>query len=97
MKKCGLLKIVHEKYKQLKRNQHPVVAEFLHSFDDAIESNKDLEALLGKAQETMNPLVVLDLFKRIPEEVSRGSVRGGGKAQETMNSLVVLDLFKRIP
>ena len=65
-----MLKIVHEKYKQQKRNQNQVVTDFLNSFDDAIEHNKELEPLLGKAQEMLNPLVVLNLFRRIPEAVS---------------------------
>ena len=34
-----------------------------------MEYNKDIEPLLGKAQEMLNPLIVLDLFKRIREEV----------------------------
>lgn len=69
-----MLKIVHEKYKQQKRNQSQMVADFLNSFDDAIEYNKELEPLLSKAQEMLNPLVVLNLFRRIPEKVRCGPV-----------------------
>ncbi|XP_048419561.1 DNA-directed RNA polymerase III subunit RPC1 isoform X3 [Stegostoma tigrinum] len=46
----------------------PVVSDFLQSFDIAIEHNKEVEALLGRAQENLNPLVVLNMFKRIPSE-----------------------------
>ncbi|XP_041032404.1 DNA-directed RNA polymerase III subunit RPC1 isoform X1 [Carcharodon carcharias] len=68
VKKCGLLKIIHEKYKTNKKVMDPVVSDFLQSFDIAIEHNKEVEALLGRAQENLNPLVVLNIFKRIPSE-----------------------------
>ncbi|KAL7990270.1 hypothetical protein Chor_013700 [Crotalus horridus] len=50
VKKCGLLKIIHEKYKTTKKIVDPVVSHFIQSFDTAIEHNKEIEALLGKAQ-----------------------------------------------
>ena len=50
MKKCGLLKIVHEKYRHTKRVADPKVVEFIHTFDDAVEHNKELEPLLPKVQ-----------------------------------------------
>ena len=50
VKKCSLLKIVHEKYRHTKRVADPKVVEFVHSFDDAIEHNKELEPLLSKVQ-----------------------------------------------
>ncbi|EGW07354.1 DNA-directed RNA polymerase III subunit RPC1 [Cricetulus griseus] len=68
VKKCGLLKIIHEKYKTNKKVVDPVVSNFLQSFETAIEHNKEVEPLLGRAQENLNPLVVLNLFKRIPAE-----------------------------
>ncbi|XP_061561562.1 DNA-directed RNA polymerase III subunit RPC1 isoform X2 [Phycodurus eques] len=68
VKKCGLLKIIHEKYKSSKKVVEPFVSEFLQSFDTAIEHNKLMEPLLGRAQENLNPLVVLNIFKRIPRE-----------------------------
>ncbi|MBN3302766.1 RPC1 polymerase, partial [Amia calva] len=68
VKKCGLLKILHEKYKSNKKVVDTVVSEFLQSFDIAIEHNKEVEALLSRAQENLNPLVVLNMFKRIPSE-----------------------------
>lgn len=52
MKKCGLLKIIHEKYKTTKKVVDPFVSEFLQSFDIAIEHNKVLEPLLSRAQVT---------------------------------------------
>ncbi|XP_053196870.1 DNA-directed RNA polymerase III subunit RPC1 [Scomber japonicus] len=68
VKKCGLLKIIHEKYKTTKKVVDPFVSEFLQSFDTAVEHNKVVEPLLTRAQENLNPLVVLNLFKRIPQE-----------------------------
>ncbi|XP_041117382.1 DNA-directed RNA polymerase III subunit RPC1 isoform X2 [Polyodon spathula] len=68
VKKCGLLKIIHEKYKTTKKVVDTVVTDFLQSFDIAIEHNKEVESLLGRAQENLNPLVVLNMFRRIPSE-----------------------------
>lgn len=50
VKKCGLLKIIHEKYKTTKKTVDPFVSEFLQSFDTAIEHNKLVEPLLTRAQ-----------------------------------------------
>lgn len=50
VKKCGLLKIIHEKYKTTKKVIDPMVSDFLQSFDIAIEHNKEVEPLLNKAQ-----------------------------------------------
>ncbi|RXM33808.1 DNA-directed RNA polymerase III subunit RPC1 [Acipenser ruthenus] len=68
VKKCGLLKIIHEKYKTNKKVVDTVVTDFLQSFDIAIEHNKEVESLLGRAQENLNPLVALNMFRRIPSE-----------------------------
>ncbi|XP_077310097.1 DNA-directed RNA polymerase III subunit RPC1 isoform X1 [Lithobates pipiens] len=68
VKKCGLLKIIHEKYKTTKKVIDPLVSQFLQSFDTAIEHNKEVEALLARAQENLNPLVVLHVLRRIPDE-----------------------------
>ncbi|XP_013420118.1 DNA-directed RNA polymerase III subunit RPC1 isoform X2 [Lingula anatina] len=68
VKKCGMLKISHDRYKQTKKNQDPAVVEFLGSFEEAMEQNKDIEPLLSKAQDMLNPLVVLNLFDRLPDE-----------------------------
>uniref|UniRef100_A0A3Q2QKV0 DNA-directed RNA polymerase subunit n=1 Tax=Fundulus heteroclitus TaxID=8078 RepID=A0A3Q2QKV0_FUNHE len=68
VKKCGLLKIIHEKFKTTKKVVDAFVSDFLQSFDIAIEHNKLMEPLLPRAQENLNPLVVLNLFRRIPAE-----------------------------
>ncbi|KAK3608217.1 hypothetical protein CHS0354_039236 [Potamilus streckersoni] len=67
VKKCGLLKVVHDRYKQKKKDD-PVMTDFLGSFEAAMEHNKDIEPLLSKTQEVLNPLNVLQLFEAIAEE-----------------------------
>ena len=64
-----MMKIVHEKFKTDKQKQHPLRQDFLLSFQDAVESNKDIEPLLSKTCDVLNPMVVLNLFIRIPEQV----------------------------
>lgn len=54
VKKCGLLKIIHEKYKTTKKIMDPIVSNFIQSFDTAIEHNKEIESLLGRAQVNEN-------------------------------------------
>lgn len=55
VKKCGLLKIIHEKYKTTKKIMDPVVSNFIQSFDTATEHNKEIESLLGRAQVNEKP------------------------------------------
>ena len=50
VKKTGMMKIVHEKYKSTKKILHPAICEFRASFQNALEHNKELELLLAKAQ-----------------------------------------------
>nr|XP_032834584.1 DNA-directed RNA polymerase III subunit RPC1 isoform X1 [Petromyzon marinus] len=68
VKKCGLLKIVHERFRATARKADPEVAAHHASFSTAIEHNREIEPLLSRAQETLNPLVVLALLERIPDE-----------------------------
>lgn len=71
VKKCGLLKIVHEKYRPSTTKQLPPqeVRDFQRVVQEAAEGNKELLPFIGKAQENLNPLRVLQLFERIPDEV----------------------------
>ena len=48
VKKCGLLKIQHDKYKQMGRSVNPVITEFLNSFQEVKNANKEVENLLNK-------------------------------------------------
>lgn len=50
VKKCGLLKIMHDQFKKTGKGENTVLADYLGSFEAASESNKDLEPLLGKNQ-----------------------------------------------
>ncbi|CAH1795117.1 unnamed protein product [Owenia fusiformis] len=68
VKKCGMLKIIHDKYKSTKKTKEPFVHEFVQSFDEALKHNKELEQMVGKAQDILNPLIVQSLFRRIPDE-----------------------------
>ena len=45
-----MLKIIHEKFKHGKKGQEPIVQQFVQSFDDAVEHNKEIESLIPKAQ-----------------------------------------------
>lgn len=62
VKKCGLLKIIHEKYKTTKKVIDPMVSDFLQSFDVAIEHNKEVESLLNRAQVNIHLLVLPTVF-----------------------------------
>lgn len=52
----------------MKKNE-AIVKEFVESFYVAKEYNKEIEPLINKSHEILNPLRVLYLFKNIPEEV----------------------------
>ena len=72
MKKCALLKIVHEKYHvstSSKKMTEAEVAEFQHEMHIVAAENKEVAPFVGKAQEILNPLRVLHLFEHIQEEV----------------------------
>ena len=72
MKKCGLLKIIHVKYKEPTSSKQKIpqeVREFKETLLTAAEENKDLAPHIGKAQEILNPLRVLYLFRSIATEV----------------------------
>ncbi|KAG8225444.1 hypothetical protein J437_LFUL004444 [Ladona fulva] len=59
IKKFGMLKIVHEKYRHVKKAE----------FSDAVEANPEVESVLANASaHILNPLEVLHLLERIPDE-----------------------------
>ena len=68
VKKCGVLKIMHDKFRSAKKTD-PILKEHIESFNLAKDFNKDLDPLISKSHEILTPLRVLDLFKAIPEEV----------------------------
>ncbi len=64
---------MHEKYHlgTTKKKAPLEVREFKEVLQGVSEENKDLQPYIGRAQEMLNPLVVLKLFKRIPDEVDK--------------------------
>lgn len=72
VKKSGLLKIVHEKYRPTTSSKRPPpqeVREFRQVIDEVAEHNMELQPFVSKAQDNLNPLRVLQLFERVPDEV----------------------------
>lgn len=67
VKKCGMLKIVHDKYKQ-RRGAEPLIKDFVEAFEDAKKYNKDVEGLIPKVQEVLNPIIVQSVFQQISDE-----------------------------
>eukprot|EP00117_Sycon_ciliatum_P001892 scpid14119/ scgid7360/ DNA-directed RNA polymerase III subunit RPC1; DNA-directed RNA polymerase III subunit A len=68
VKRCGLLKIVHDKYKSTRRVLEPHIAEFRSSFKPALEHNNQLQPLLDKTQEMLSPLRILEIFRQMSDE-----------------------------
>eukprot|EP01119_Soliformovum_irregulare_P009594 TRINITY_DN2305_c0_g1_i1.p1 TRINITY_DN2305_c0_g1~~TRINITY_DN2305_c0_g1_i1.p1 ORF type:complete len:1461 (+),score=465.40 TRINITY_DN2305_c0_g1_i1:140-4384(+) len=68
VKKIGIMKLSHEKYKGTTVTKKDLTADFFQTFDEAIKFNKDIKPLLPKVQEDLNPLDVLRIFERIPAE-----------------------------
>ncbi|XP_052756487.1 DNA-directed RNA polymerase III subunit RPC1 isoform X2 [Galleria mellonella] len=65
---AGILKIIHDKYRN-KKSSDPIVKRVLKDFNDAKESNKELAAMINSGLIIeLNPLTVLNLFRRIPDE-----------------------------
>lgn len=64
----GLMKILHEPFRG-KKATDPLMAEALQELSDATANNRELNQLLGAHALIceLNPLQVLDLFKRIPK------------------------------
>lgn len=68
VKKCGMLKISHEKYRSIKKD-NPVIKEEIVAYENALEFNKELEPMVSTGLvKIFNPLEVLHLLERIPDE-----------------------------
>lgn len=65
------MKISHEAFKATKNAA--AKEEFIMSFGTAMAENKDIGQHVHRSVEDMNPLKVVELFKRISNEVSRTS------------------------
>jgi DNA-directed RNA polymerase III subunit RPC1 len=69
VKKAGALKIIHDKFRAKKTAAE--MEAWKKTFTSAVESQKELGTYINKAlHEDLNPLKVLDLFKRISNEVN---------------------------
>ncbi|KAL0058555.1 DNA-directed RNA polymerase III subunit C1 (rpo31) [Marasmius tenuissimus] len=67
VKKAGALKIIHDKFRAKKTAEE--MDKWKKSFGPAVDSQKELALFLNKSvHEDLNPLKVLDLFKRITDE-----------------------------
>ena len=68
VKKCGMLKISHEKFRSVKKEDQ-MVRDEIAAYDDVIEYNKEIESMVSSALvKVLNPLEVLHLLERIPDE-----------------------------
>ncbi|XP_035735078.1 DNA-directed RNA polymerase III subunit RPC1-like isoform X1 [Vespa mandarinia] len=66
VKKAGLLKIVHEKYRT-KKKADAIVQEKLSEYSNVIENNKELDGILQNGiVNVLNPLEVQGILERIP-------------------------------
>lgn len=64
----GLMKILHEPFRG-KKATDPIMSEQLHELQEATSKNRELNQMIGPGALIceLNPLQVLDLFKRIPK------------------------------
>lgn len=68
VKKVGALKIIHDKFRAKRTADE--MEKWKRTFAPAVEAQKELGIYLKKAvYEELNPLKVLDLFRRISDEV----------------------------
>eukprot|EP01105_Mastigella_eilhardi_P025761 TRINITY_DN7112_c0_g1_i1.p1 TRINITY_DN7112_c0_g1~~TRINITY_DN7112_c0_g1_i1.p1 ORF type:complete len:1449 (-),score=402.34 TRINITY_DN7112_c0_g1_i1:65-4234(-) len=69
VKKVGALKIVHDKYKD-KGKTVGASRQLLDDFEEALKTSKDLRQFLPKAQDDINPLRALTLFRAMnPQDI----------------------------
>ncbi|ETW84605.1 hypothetical protein HETIRDRAFT_473329 [Heterobasidion irregulare TC 32-1] len=67
VKKVGAMKIIHDKFRAKKTAEE--MEKWKKTFIPAVEAQKELGMYINKAvHEDLNPLKVLDLFKRISDE-----------------------------
>lgn len=64
----GLLKILHEPFRN-KKATDPIMSEHLNELTEATAKNRELAQMIGSNAliSELNPLLVLNLFKRIPK------------------------------
>jgi len=68
VKKCGMLKISHEPHRSLKKDS-VIIQNEIAAYNEAVKYNKEIESMLSAAPiKILNPLEVLHLLDRIPDE-----------------------------
>ncbi len=67
VKKVGVMKIIHEKYRAKSKQDERQM--FLDTFKAAASYMPEIKPHLSKAQDDLNPVRVMDLFKQISAEV----------------------------
>lgn len=68
VKKAGALKIIHDKFRAKKTAEE--MEKWKKTFSSAVDAQKELGIYIAKAvHEDLNPLKVLDLFRRVSDEV----------------------------
>ena len=68
VKKCGVLKISHEKFRSVKKNS-PIITAELVAYDNAVQLNKQIKPMLSDGLvNRLNPLNILHLLERIPDD-----------------------------
>lgn len=72
VKKNGPMKISHEPYRGTKNAE--AKAEYIDKFKVVLSENKGIGNHMDKIVEDLNPLKVLELFKRVSAEVSDRSI-----------------------
>ncbi|KAI3644286.1 hypothetical protein MP228_010450 [Amoeboaphelidium protococcarum] len=70
VKKAGVLRLVHEKYKSKSKSAEFELAknQFYQKFNKLCQESPEFKAHLQKAQDDLTPLKVFDLFTRISSE-----------------------------
>jgi len=69
VKKCGMLKISHDKFHNLKKD-NPIVQEEIEAYSDACQINREIEKLVKAPSglvKILNPLEVLHKLSHIPD------------------------------
>lgn len=68
VKKCGMLKISHEKFRSVKKD-NAILNEQLVAYENAAQFNREIEPMISCGLINMlNPLNILHLFEQIPDE-----------------------------
>lgn len=70
VKKVGIMKIVHEKYRHAQKGKSvdEETEQFKKSLASALSSSQDVKIHASKAQDDISPLRALELFKRCSDE-----------------------------